>query len=524
MRPIRLVSLAILGLALLVLPGCFVIRSQTVTQPDVIGDVQISTTVCIQDGNPSNPCVGSKQTGPPHPTNLLIAYRVPDGVDGPETFIRAHGYPLTFKKDQTYVDALNINAAPPPGEHWIGYRADTAPVTDDPTMEPRFSLPQAADGAPFHGPFKYRTVVGWIDDQSPDRTDPVDCTHTSSNGSSSVCIDFPDDSTWPTDEEITTRDLGITGGDPTSVMQAASAQMPFTAQFAGTADPAASFEISVESNAPDGVTLTPSTTTFTPDSDSSTPLTVNAQVAPTVPAGDYDVTLVAKLPNGLDRRRTGKLSVVVGKPVNLLLPDITGTAAVGKSVTCENGSWSSSPSKFSYAWKRDGTAIAGATSRKYKLVQDDGARLVTCTVTAANDIGTGAAMSGPIRAAQEGGADVDLDGKPKATLNSDGTYTIDTGITVSCPARLRANCAGSSHIDAKTSTRGGNAARVLEVARGGFAAKPGGKRKIVLHLTKRRSRLFKNRKKLRLIASVITRNHQLQRVVSKKRFTVSVPH
>ncbi len=58
-------------------------------------------------------------------------------------------------------------------------------------------------------------------------------------------------------------------------------------------------------------------------------------------------------------------------------PVITGTVAMGSVITASAGTWTPSAS-FTYQWKRNGTAIAGATSRSYKVTPSD--VLTTLTV------------------------------------------------------------------------------------------------------------------------------------------------
>jgi hypothetical protein len=534
MRPIRLATLATAAVALIALTGCYSIESESTAQLDVIGNVQITTTTCLDQppGVPNCPASNYEPGSPQTITNYLIAYRVPDGTTAPDSFSATSGDAFTYTKDQSYADALTAAIPPPSGQHWVGYRTQKNPATPTgtQTFNPTFGLPKSSDGTPFHGPFKYRTVVGFIDDQSANGNDPVQCANpptdlssANTNGTQSVCLDYPDAATAAQDQDIPTRDLGITSGNPASVTQNASATLPFTALYAGAADPSASFDISVSSDAPSGVTLTPSTTKITPDSDSSTPITVKADVAPTVPVGTYNVTLTAKASSGQTRQATGKLVVGLGKPVNLALPFISGTDAVGQTAACSNGDWSSSPAKFAFQWTRDGNDIAGASAASYTLTEDDGATLVACRVTATNDAGDGTATSGPIRVAQEGGADVTLDGKVSVKPDSDGTYTVDPGITVSCPPRLPANCGGGGSITATAATGSVHSAAVARVAHRGFAAKSGAQTKLIMHLTHAGSKLLRLRKKLTLVVTVVTRNHKLERVSSKKQFTIKVP-
>lgn len=61
-------------------------------------------------------------------------------------------------------------------------------------------------------------------------------------------------------------------------------------------------------------------------------------------------------------------------------PTITGTAQVGRTLTAGTAGWASGTS-FSYAWKRNGTAIGGATASTYDLVAADLGSTVTVEVT-----------------------------------------------------------------------------------------------------------------------------------------------
>ncbi len=76
-------------------------------------------------------------------------------------------------------------------------------------------------------------------------------------------------------------------------------------------------------------------------------------------------------------------------PVNTVAPVISGSALPGKTLTCPTGSWTGSPTKYTYAWYRNGKAISGAASNSYTVqVADEGSTL-TCVVTASNGAGAG---------------------------------------------------------------------------------------------------------------------------------------
>jgi hypothetical protein len=84
-------------------------------------------------------------------------------------------------------------------------------------------------------------------------------------------------------------------------------------------------------------------------------------------------------------------------PVNTVAPVISGTAVVGQTLTTTNGTWTNSPSSYSYQWKRGATNI-GTNSSTYTLVQADAGNTsnITCVVTATNSAGSANATSNQI--------------------------------------------------------------------------------------------------------------------------------
>ena len=72
---------------------------------------------------------------------------------------------------------------------------------------------------------------------------------------------------------------------------------------------------------------------------------------------------------------------------------ITGTPAVGSQLTCFPSGFLGGGITLSYAWQRDGVAIAGATSVNYTPVVADVGRQLTCSVTATNVHGVAVSTS-----------------------------------------------------------------------------------------------------------------------------------
>jgi hypothetical protein len=88
-------------------------------------------------------------------------------------------------------------------------------------------------------------------------------------------------------------------------------------------------------------------------------------------------------------------------PQNTAAPTISGTAREGQTLTAANGTWSNSPTSFTYQWQRcasDGTAcgdITGAASKTYTLATGDVGHTVRVAVTAVNTDGKATANSEP---------------------------------------------------------------------------------------------------------------------------------
>jgi hypothetical protein len=79
--------------------------------------------------------------------------------------------------------------------------------------------------------------------------------------------------------------------------------------------------------------------------------------------------------------------VSVIKPVNTTRPVISGTAAVGQTLTCSHGTWESFPAGYTYKWLREGAEIPGALSSTYAVGVADESHGISCEVTATNSAG-----------------------------------------------------------------------------------------------------------------------------------------
>jgi len=80
-------------------------------------------------------------------------------------------------------------------------------------------------------------------------------------------------------------------------------------------------------------------------------------------------------------------------PVNTVAPAVTGTATQGQTLTVSNGTWSNTPTSYTYQWQHTTTNISGATSSTYVLDATYVGETIRCVVTATNVTGSASATS-----------------------------------------------------------------------------------------------------------------------------------
>ena len=89
----------------------------------------------------------------------------------------------------------------------------------------------------------------------------------------------------------------------------------------------------------------------------------------------------------------------IARPTNLVPPQVLGTAQVGQMLTSSVGTWTGSPKKFTYRWRRcqaNGTgcvAIPRATQGHYTVTPDDIGSTLSLVVTATGAGGAGSATA-----------------------------------------------------------------------------------------------------------------------------------
>ena len=87
-------------------------------------------------------------------------------------------------------------------------------------------------------------------------------------------------------------------------------------------------------------------------------------------------------------------TLVRKEPVNTAPPVVSGTPAVGQTLSCSTGTWTGEPTPtYIYAWLRNGSAIAGASASTYGVQAADRGAGLACQVTATNKSGSASATS-----------------------------------------------------------------------------------------------------------------------------------
>ncbi len=152
-------------------------------------------------------------------------------------------------------------------------------------------------------------------------------------------------------------------------------------------------------------------------------------------SGDAGHTLICKVSatnaggTSTSPASSNATSAVTNPPTNSVAPALSSTSpVVGTAVTVTTGTWSGSPSSYTYQWWRaDGTpaAISGATSSSYAPVSGDVGRTLLCKVTATGSGGTSSAVSSNTSSAVAATAGVDCTGGTITTPTISGTtYTL----------------------------------------------------------------------------------------------------
>ena len=259
--------------------------SQSASQLDVIGDVQVSNGVCSSGSVPgcvanTLPAFGQYQVegGTNVFLQLLVAYQLPEAVVAPDKISGAYTNVPSggdFSASPTYTAELQRLDPAPAGTRWVGYIGPEVnynyPLsTRTASVGGRFRLTQPG-GQPLRG-LGYAMTVG-ARFRAPTETGnplrPVTCGPALTEGlnegqniGSTICRDAS--GTFA----AATHDLGVAPAGPESAQPGELAAVPFQLTYAGSATPEASFGLTATTTLP-GADPTPAPGKLVPATDST---------------------------------------------------------------------------------------------------------------------------------------------------------------------------------------------------------------------------------------------------------------
>ena len=322
-------------IAVLSLSGCVRIDSDVASQPDALGDVVITTTICptaLNDPTCPSSSTTSNQPGGNSgqtPAQLLVAYHVPAAAAVQGSVKVTRGASTTTLTRNSGFEAILEAAGPTVNMKWVGYVSDVLPANQQmpgvtATISATFRLPRPDGGEPTTAPFLYRTVVGARTvNNSGAGSRPVACPSpvtgtstedynntpgTTNDDESTVCVDAPaGNDTFKSSASYTVGDVGIPGGGAVTATQGTAVSVPFVVKAAGSGLPI--MTLTAGTTAP-AAQATPSQPQLQPTAGSQS-VPVSVVVPSNTPVGTYDVKLQATAGSQL---REGKFTLNVVAP------------------------------------------------------------------------------------------------------------------------------------------------------------------------------------------------------------------
>jgi hypothetical protein len=353
-----------------VIGGCISIKSgETVVTQRAPGVATLGGTMCISDYDanhyaecqasnvqevdngchpPTSGCFADgDDNSSPVSGQLLVAFRVPDGVTAPPSFL-SDTQDTTFNFSQSYTDGMTAMFTKVAGEHWVGYVSGfktvdppNVPADRSFSLHAEFGLPAAPDGGPFAGPLKYRMAVGLRNlDDSTQSGDPVACDGSGTH--LTFCADTPANTppTFPADLTKNVSDFGVLAGSHATAGQGGTATVSFPLKYVdGGGLGAKDLALTASTTLP-GASATPGATTIHMAPGATNAMNVTVTVPDAAPLGDYKVTLTAA--NGspaVTRQNSGVITVAdqVAPSIRISTPQSGAKFTFGQAVAADYG-------------------------------------------------------------------------------------------------------------------------------------------------------------------------------------------
>ncbi len=413
MKSARSIAAVLAAAALAVaMSGCAIFKSNSSSQLNTIGNVQVTSVICAGDTDSSNSgynpadtaCQGSTKGGNYNGDavngnyQISLAYKVSSGANGPASFTSTNtsnppttpcGSGVTFNQNSGLATAIQNLTPAGTGKKWVAYYSTTQNYTNAGcqylTVSPQFTLVQGFGVAPFTGPFTYRPIVGWrqVNEGQTGNTSSraASCgtsitssyTDGTNNAMTGICADDPTAATISgTDLSQNTRDLGVIPTANDSAQAGGSGSVSFTLNYRGAVLTGGDyFDLSATTDIA-GASATPAQSTLTPTADSDNTVSVNVNVPATTSPGTYNVYLFAKLHSDNTQSRGGLVgaNLTVGENLGFgtvpTLPALGGFQLNGQAQTTSakmnNFGVIDSPGSSDVGWNV--TVIGDSTSGK----------------------------------------------------------------------------------------------------------------------------------------------------------------
>jgi hypothetical protein len=218
------------------------------------------------------------------------------------------------------------------------------------------------------------------------------------------------------------------------------------------------------------------------------PAATGVQIQPSNNAGDGEVGISYEG----QPEETATPTATAAAPGTLSPPTISGDPRVGKTLTCDPGTYSGAPSTFTYAWLRDAAPISGATAATYTVVAADAGHRLQCRVTATNASGAVVATSAFVQVADAVSAGDLKQFLKDAPLNA-GVLQGKQQLSFTAPEAGRLLVSAFSG-----GASGARAAKRVLLAKGRHAFAAAGKGKLKLALTAKGRKAIKKHDRLRV--------------------------
>ena len=157
------------------------------------------------------------------------------------------------------------------------------------------------------------------------------------------------------------------------------------------------------------------------------------------------------------------IAALPSAPSNTVAPVVSGSPAVGSTLSCTTGTWTNSPT-YTYQWQRGGANISGATSSTYVTVSADGGTSVGCLVTATNASGSASQASNTLAIAAGGTTSVwsASDAAANAmTLSNGGLTVVATSGAWGSVRGTTNHASGKFYVEFKATAATGTAAALM---------------------------------------------------------------